>query len=160
MSRPKSYLYLAATAALFIVSHAHADVGTTMTSEWKYNQPVIVTGDNVDGDDPYWNKLCIAPAADKANKKCYDPDDSNEGLTIDKWDNNNLSFSAPADIPVNGVVILQLRTNVQHCFGSAVCNDTTDDVEREIGSYKAAPFVTDLIDMTTGKNVFELKAST
>ncbi len=155
-----SYLYLAAIAAVFTVSNAHADVATTMTNEWKYNQAVIVTGDNIDGDDPYWNKLCIAPATDKTNKKCYDPDDSNDGLTIDKWDNNNLSFYAPADIPVNGVVILQLRTNVQHCFGSAGCNDTTEDLERNIGSYKAAPFVTDLVDMTTGQNVFEMKADT
>lgn len=142
------------------MSHAHAVVPTTMTNEWKYNQPVIVTGDNVDGDDPYWNKLCIASVADKANKKCYDPNDSNDGLTIDKWDNNNLSFHPPADIPVNGVVILQLRTNTQHCFGTAGCNDLTEDTEREIGSYKADPFVTDLIDMTTGQNVFELKANT
>lgn len=154
------YVYPAAIAVAFAASHASADMGTTMTNEWKYNKPIVITGDNLDGDDPYWNKLCIAPVANKENKICYDPDDSKDGLTIDKWDNNTLSFYAPADIPVNGVVILQLQRNVQHCFGSAGCNDTTEDNNLEVGSYKASPFVTELIDLTTSQKVYELKANT
>lgn len=156
MKSSKSYLYAVAAASMFVATHAFA-VGITMTTEWKYNQPITVTGDNLDGDDPYYNKLCIAPAGFKENKKCYDPDDSKDGLTIEKWDNGTLSFYAPLDIPVNGVLILQVRAATQHCFGSAGCNDWTEDTEKEIGTYKAAPFVTDLIDQSTGQNVYAIK---
>lgn len=160
MAPSKLYLYLVAGVAVFGVNVAYAVVPLSMTTEWTYNKPVIVTGDNLDGDDPYWNKLCIAPVADKTIKKCYDPSNTKDELAIEKWDNSNLSFYAPPDIPVNGIVILQVRSSVQHCFGSAGCNDHTEDTEREIGNYRAKPFVTDLVDSTTGKNVYEMKANT
>lgn len=140
---------------ILAATQAHA-AGVTMTTEWRYNKPIEISGDNVDGDQPNYKQLCIAPAGYEENQKCY----YDSQLEFETWDDSRITFYAPADISPNGVVSLQLTNKVEKCFGSAGCDFYSEDVKRDMGTYKAAPFVSDLIDAITGKNVYELKAGT
>jgi len=49
---------------------AHATT-TSMSTVWKYDEPVIIRGDNLDGDEPEYKKLCISPEGSKDDKECY-----------------------------------------------------------------------------------------
>lgn len=148
------------TALLVPAQIASAEVIQNMTKEWVFYKPVAVTGDNLDGDDASFKKLCIAPTTDKTAKKCYDANDNNDGMTIEKWNNTSLSFFAPADIPVNGIVFLKRRTTVEKCYGPAACEEYLQETEKEIGSYMAIPFAAELIDVAAGGTPSSLKADT
>lgn len=101
----------------------------------------MITGTNLDGDNPEYKKLCIAPEYAKDQKECY-YDFQLDGI---QWSDGKISFYPPEKLPTRGVVILQLDEDVEKCFGSAGCSTYSEDVEKEIGSFTVVPHITEVI---------------
>lgn len=125
----------AAVAALPIVVHAQASV--SMPTTWKYLEEVVITGTDLEGDQPLYKELCFAPAALPNDKTCYDEHD----MKFSSWSHSKISFLPPDDIPLNGVVTLHRGMDVQKCFGSAGCLTTTEEEDVVLGEYKTQPYI-------------------
>lgn len=155
----RSLVTLSIITFLLSVIPAPTEAATlTLTNPWIYDQPVIIIGNNLDGDHPLYKQLCIAPEALKDSEKCYE---ENDDIKFSIWNDTRISFMPPADAPARGYVTLKLTNDVEKCFGSAGCDNFREyDIEKEVGTYAAQPFVTDIVDIQTGKNVFDLQPST
>lgn len=142
-----SHITLPATilaVSVAFVTVAHAAV-TSVSSPWKYGERVIITGEKLQGAKPEYKKLCIAPEMAKTQKECY----YDFQLDSATWTDSQISFYPPLDAPIKGVVILQLDETVQKCFGSAGCSTYTEDVEKEIGNFTIAPYISKVLKLTT-----------
>src|SRR3989339_878295 len=114
---------------------------------WKHDEKVQITGKNLEGDEPLYKEFCIAPAALKDEKKCYEEDEYNGEIEFETWSSSKIEFYPPEEIPANGVVTLHRAIKVEKCFGSAGCIESTEEEDIDLGTYMAEPFIKTVIDL-------------
>lgn len=122
---------------------AHATAVYTVTTPWKYGQPVVITGDGLRGDQPDQKQLCIAPQISPTLKTCY----GESQLPGVKWTNSTITFSPPDSTPAHAVVTLQLYV-VPACLPGTTCAINAAPVEQAVGNIDTIPTVNAVTDVT------------
>jgi len=124
---------------------------------WYLDTEVIINGTYLNGPAPSQSKLCFAPEANKDDLRCFQSGHPN----ITKWTYSNITFVPPKNTPPNGVIILIQPETVDDChvvYGEYTCSQKILKHHVEIGSYKAQPHISNVIDVATGESATYLQA--
>lgn len=132
----------------FASASEHAE-GKLNEDVWYLNTTVMINGSHLQGPIPSQSKLCFAPEALKTNRICFSANHPN----ITKWTPSNVTFVPPRNVPPKGVVILTHPKYVADCYydrnKARKCNTKIEKEYIEISSYKAHPYIAQVIDSIT-----------
>lgn len=112
---------------------------------WQENKDVTVNGADLEGDYPSERLLCFAPESDPDDLKCFRPDSK----SIKQWTQTTIVFTPAANTPPVGFLKVFIMEDTDLCT-NAGCQIVKQQKEIVVGSYKAHPYIIDVLDSETG----------
>lgn len=124
--------------------------GTLVPDVWYVETTVMLNGSSLAGPMPSQSKICFAPEVDLSDLHCFKSDHAN----VLNWTNSNITFIPPKNTPPVGKIVLVHPYQQQKCqtlYGKQVCEPETLRNEYPVASYRAHPYISQVLDMETGK---------